>query len=806
MQFYPSGWYVLKESTKRKIDGVEGVVKGPEEVRHTLKVPRKKVRVAVRESDRAGVLDDELGKYIARHSALFVENTWEQFIRQLRPRGDLREPGPRAAHHPARHLLHQLNRRGAPMLATTPPWSQKKLRRFLKRGSHKSCQEHLDFLREEMLDFVRKGFWTVLPYRLLEEHLKELFPHLRLSPLGVVPQRGRRPRIIVDLSYYGINQETLRLAPEEAMQFGRTLERILYRVMSADPRYGPVYLGKVDLADGFYRVGLVPHAILKLAVIFPRYPGEEQMVALPLVLPMGWVESVPYFCSVTETVADLVNRLPPRLELGPHPLEDQANTPPEEHTPVAPDDQAPLGPPVLAPAQRPVRHVDVYIDDFILAIQGLPAARRRLLRQLLHMIDQVFRPVDNSDSPYRKHTASVKKMLQGDAYLCTRKVVLGWLIDTMRKTLELPPHRAARLFAIFDDLRHATRIGERAWRRVLGELRSMSIGVPGSRGLFSALQEGLRYSEKGRLRITPGMRAQLADYEHLARDLASRPTAIAEVIPDLPVAVGPHDASGVGMGGVWLPATVDSNLTPLLWRARFPPDVVSNLVSFANPHGQITNSDLELAGGIAHQDVLVTRFNCAGRTVEPLADNTNSVGWHHRGSTSYYGVAAKLLGVNSLHQRHYRYLAKSSYIPGKANTMADDCSRLWNLTDDLLLSYFNERYPQTMPWELVPMRPAMYSAIISALRDTRPEPQSYLHAPPTRMVIGTPGSNLLPSSTQTLISETAHKRKGLLFSRFSPISYDTESLRPAATLSEVAQWRITYVPSARRYPSWMRKV
>ena len=29
------------------------------------------------------------------------------------------------------------------------------------------------------------------------------------------------------------------------------------------------------------------------------------MVAFPLILPMGWVESPPYFFTVTETVADL---------------------------------------------------------------------------------------------------------------------------------------------------------------------------------------------------------------------------------------------------------------------------------------------------------------------------------------------------------------------------------------------------------------------------------------------------------------------------------------------------------------------
>ena len=103
--------------------------------------------------------------------------------------------------------------------------------------------------------------------------------------------------------------------------------------------------------------------------------------------------------------------------------------------------QDPLDPPpaVLRPFLKPVRHTDVYVDDFILAVQGNKRARLMHLRKLLHSIDAVFRPVDDADPATRKHVPSVKKLLKGDAYLSTRKVVLGWLLDTVRQTLELPP-------------------------------------------------------------------------------------------------------------------------------------------------------------------------------------------------------------------------------------------------------------------------------------------------------------------------------------------------------------------------------
>jgi hypothetical protein len=45
------------------------------------------------------------------------------------------------------------------------------------------------FLQEELLDFVQKGFWLVLPCRLLMKKYKRLLllRNLRISPMGVVP-------------------------------------------------------------------------------------------------------------------------------------------------------------------------------------------------------------------------------------------------------------------------------------------------------------------------------------------------------------------------------------------------------------------------------------------------------------------------------------------------------------------------------------------------------------------------------------------------------------------------------------------
>ena len=54
---------------------------------------------------------------------------------------------------------------------------------------------------------------------------------------------------------------------------------------------------KVDISDGFYRINLRPADVPKLGVVFPTKPSAEPLVAFPLVLPMGWTHTPPYFAA-----------------------------------------------------------------------------------------------------------------------------------------------------------------------------------------------------------------------------------------------------------------------------------------------------------------------------------------------------------------------------------------------------------------------------------------------------------------------------------------------------------------------------
>ena len=119
-------------------------------------------------------------------------------------------------HHPAIPLLTASKETGVPVVLKSTPWSLEEKDAAMKRGSHKSADEFTTFLRSEMATMGKKGMFIVLPYKLIR-HL----PGLRLSPIDCIPQRERRPRMVNDYSFYSINQATLKLAPQESMQWGK---------------------------------------------------------------------------------------------------------------------------------------------------------------------------------------------------------------------------------------------------------------------------------------------------------------------------------------------------------------------------------------------------------------------------------------------------------------------------------------------------------------------------------------------------------------------------------------------------------
>ena len=85
------------------------------------------------------------------------------------------------------------------------------------------------------------------------------------------------------------------------------------------------------------------------------------------------------------------------------------------------------------------------------------------------------------------------------------------------------------------------------WHQVLGELRSMSPALPGTRGLFSVLQAALSHTDKHRVRIGQHVHDVTADFQALVDSVADRPTCLQELVPTAPSDLGARNACQAGM-------------------------------------------------------------------------------------------------------------------------------------------------------------------------------------------------------------------------------------------------------------------
>ena len=73
------------------------------------------------------------------------------------------------------------------------------------------------------------------------------------------------------------------------MQFGHALQRILQHMYDADPRHGPIYMMKVDTANGFIAWVWPQKTYLLQGYASPPGPDGKTLVVFHLVLLMGWV-------------------------------------------------------------------------------------------------------------------------------------------------------------------------------------------------------------------------------------------------------------------------------------------------------------------------------------------------------------------------------------------------------------------------------------------------------------------------------------------------------------------------------------
>jgi hypothetical protein len=171
------------------------------------------------------------------------------------------------------------------------------------------------------------------------------------------------------------------------------------------------------------------------------------------------------------------------------------------------------------------------------------------------------------------------------------------------------------------------------------------------------------------------VRAALKDLCTLLRILASRPTHVWELVPDMPHYVGYHDAAAERAGGVWF-SLVD-NMPPVVWQAAFPHDIASEVVSDGNPEGRLTNSNLKLAAEVmAVRIALAVAPKVKHVPLGTLCDNTPTVSWIEKMASKAKGPTAGhlLRGLAVMLHCNEAGRLTTVHVPGMDNVMADVAS------------------------------------------------------------------------------------------------------------------------------------
>ncbi len=202
-----------------------------------------------------------------------------------------------------------------------------------------------------------------------------------------------------------------------------------------------------------------------------------------------------------------------------------------------------------------------------------------------------------------------------------------------------------------------------------------------------------------------------------------------ELVANMPRYVGYHDAAAKGAGGVWFSLT--DHMPPLIWREGFPPDISSNVVTDTNPHGGITNSDLELAAEVLAIGVILEQApNVKHAPLGTLCDNMPTVSWVDRmASKAKTPTAGRLLHRLAL-MLHYKEAGRLTtiHVPGTDNVLADIASRPAKaqtlfvaptpISDNDFCTAFDSHFPlpDNLQWTLAVVPPWLRSNVCGTLR------------------------------------------------------------------------------------------
>ena len=233
--------------------------------------------------------------------------------------------------------------------------------------------------------------------------------------------------------------------------------------------------------------------------------------------------------------------------------------------------------------------------------------------------------------------------------------------------------------------------------------------MPAGRSLLGPIDAALRPSRHWLpVKSNKALCSTLSDFSILLCILTSRPSHCHELVIHKPGYIGFCDASSLGTGGVWFDGACP--MPPTVWHIQWPNDIRQSVISFNNPSGFLTNSDLEMAGMLLLYLVLEHLATLRHIHVAAWCDNTPTVAWMNKLSASHSPIAGQLMQALAMciHMNKASPLTSHS-IAGIDNKLADMATRTFHrntathktfaIPDDNFLHLFNSTFPlQNNSW------------------------------------------------------------------------------------------------------------
>ena len=159
---------------------------------------------------------------------------------------------------------------------------------------------------------------------------------------------------------------------------------------------------------------------------------------------------------------------------------------------------------------------------------------------MLHGVHAIF-PLPAVTGHNRYDPIAESKLEKGDGTWEYEKEILGWLINGLLGTIQLPPKKCNDVYVLLRKLLKKHRVTLNEFQRLAGKLQHAAMGIPGGKSLFTPIDMAMS-GDPEFIKITPLLRQCFEDCRCLVQCMARTPTNVLKLVVNTPTYISYTDA------------------------------------------------------------------------------------------------------------------------------------------------------------------------------------------------------------------------------------------------------------------------